>query len=343
MLKMHFMHDAFVDRPWFHWALIVVTLVVFVLLPNITSPHAMLWALRACMATSLGLVAMYVIWLPAAATHRATFHPDLVLIFNNRINSDTMIYGSDTYVWLVAAICPAWIFKGFEVSIHLSEETKQASRSVATGMWAGVLVTYLVGIPVLVLMVSCIKDMRHLLNATHLRPYVFAEYLAQAVGHHAAMAILVLAWIDAALATSVLFMSAQRLTYALAHDGVFPYRDWITRISKQKLPVNAGFIVFTYSAVLSMVGASGTSSFQALLAIAVVAQYLSYAVVLSTRVTYGRKKFRSGNWNLRNASIPLNVVSLLYTGYLFVVLILPVWFPIEAVSTAVRSPSSTEW
>jgi amino acid transporter len=107
---------------------------------------------------------MYTIWFPVVSVPNYAFHPDLILIFDNWINWGTMIYAEDTYAWVVAAIFPAWVFKGFEVSMHLSEETKQASKSVATGMWTGALVTYLIGIPVLVLMVACINDIRILIR-----------------------------------------------------------------------------------------------------------------------------------------------------------------------------------
>jgi amino acid transporter len=332
MLKIRFPDTAYVDHPWFHWALVVLTLTLFVLVPNVTSPYAMLAVLRSCMVTSTILIAMYTIWFPVVSAPNYAFHPDLILIFDNWINWGTMIYAEDRYAWVVAAIFPAWIFKGFEVSMHLSEETKQASKSVATGMWTGALVTYLIGIPVLVLMVACINDIRILINASRFLPHAFAEYLVQVVGRNAAMGILILAWIDAALATAVLFMSAQRLTFALARDEVLLKSAWIRQVSKRKLPVNAGIVVFAYGILLSMVGVSSTSSFQALLAIAVIAQNLSYSIVIFARLTYGRETFKPGSWNLGSASVPLNVIALVYTLYIFMVLISPFWFPVEAVS-----------
>jgi amino acid transporter len=331
MIKISSPDKIFADNPWFGWALILLTIVIFVLLPNITHPRAMQWCIRACFAMSAILVVMYMIWFPVNATRFGNLAASNLLVFENWSNRGNMIYSENAYAWIVAVILPAWILRGFEVSIHLAEETKHASRSVATGMWAGTLCTYLIGILILVLMFACVRDIRALTNASRLLPHAFAEYLLQIVGYKATLFILILAWTDSALATAVLFMSAQRLTFALARDGVLPYGTWISRVSKRKLPVNAGLVVFAYSFILSITSTGGTSSFQALLAIAVVAQNLSYAIVIFTRLTYGRTILKPADWNLGRASIPLNVVALFYTGYLFLVLILPFWFPVEAV------------
>ena len=330
VFKIHWGGQAWVENPWFNWIIILLTLTFFALLPNITSRRAILWTLRICIATSALLIFMYLIWFPVKAG--GTFNSSNLRESLNHINHENIIYVDHAYAWAVAALFPAWIFKGFEVSIHMAEETKRASKSVAFGMWAGVLTGYITGIPILIVMLSCIKDVHALANTASMFPQGFAVYLLQLIGHYETIFVLVLAWIDAGLVTAVLFMSAQRLTFALARDEIVPFKPWISSVSKQLLPVNAAYVVFIYSLFISMVGAIGTSTFQALLAIAVVSQNLSAALVIFTRLTYGRKRFWPASWNLGKASIPLNIIALAYTMYVFVILIMPFWFPVRAVS-----------
>lgn len=315
----------------FHWLLTLVTLTLFSLLPNVLSRKAILWALRICIGTSALLIVLYLTWFPAKAGNKVRTKNLQESV--NYINHDHALYVGDTYAWAIAALFPAWIFKGFEVSIHMSEETKKASRSVATGMWAGVVIGYVIGIPVLIVLLSCIEDVHALSTTATIFPQAFTVYLLELIGHNQAISILVLTWIDAALVTAVLFMSAQRLTFALARDDVVPFSWWIAKVSAQKLPVNAAFVVFGYGVLVSMIGVIGTSTFQALLAISVVAQNLSAALVIFARLTYGRRRFAPASWNLGKASIPLNIIALAYTMYIFVILIMPFWFPVRAVST----------
>ena len=274
---------------------------------------------------------MYLIWFPVKAG--GSFNSDNLKKSLNHVNHENIVYVNDAYAWALAALFPAWIFKGFEVSIHMCEETKRASRSVAFGMWAGVLMGYIVGIPVLIVILSCIKDVHALAHTATLFPQGFAVYLLQLIGHYETIFVLVLAWLDAALVTSVLFMSTQRLTFALARDEVLPFKSRIASVSKQLLPVKAAYVVYAYGFFMSMVGVIGPSTFQALLAISVVSQNLGAALVIFARLTYGRKRFWPASWNLGKASVPLNIVALVYTMYLFVILIMPFWFPVRAVST----------
>jgi amino acid transporter len=282
---------------------------------------------------------MYLSWFPAKV--RGGARTSNLHRFDNLINHENFIYAPDTYAWAIGALFPAWIFKGFEVSIHLIEETNRASRSVAMAMWTGTLIGYVIGLPVIIVLLSCIQDFEVIAHAAHYFPQGFAPFLLDVVGHNGALAILALAWLDAALVTAVLFMTAQRLTFALARDQVLPLSPWISTVSKRQLPVNAAYVVFVYALLTSMVGVVGKSTFQALLAIAVVAQNLSYAIVIFTRLTYGRTQFQPAGWNLKRWSVPLNIVALTYSGYLFLILVLPFWFPVCAVSFTSSQTSST--
>lgn len=43
----------------------------------------------------------------------------------------------DAYCWIVGVLYGAWEFYGYDASVHLAEETKDASSVVARGIWLG--------------------------------------------------------------------------------------------------------------------------------------------------------------------------------------------------------------
>jgi amino acid transporter len=72
--------------------------------------------------------------------------------FYNGINLGPEKQASDAYCWIVSVLFGAWVFYGYDASVHLAEETKQASEVVAKGMWRATLSAWLMSIPTLIIM-----------------------------------------------------------------------------------------------------------------------------------------------------------------------------------------------
>ncbi|KAI7478550.1 hypothetical protein KC351_g8116 [Hortaea werneckii] len=204
-------------------------------------------------------------------------------------------------------------FYGYDASVHLSEETLSASSVVANGMWTGSISTWLLSVLTLIM------------------PNNWAEYLVQLVGHRGAAAILAFTWIDGLLCTGVIFLSAQRITYAVARDGILPFSKTYSKVTpKHHLPVNAALLMVVLTIAICAAVIGSTVAFSAITAAATIGTNLSYLIPIVARQTIGRKHFKAAKWNFGAWSIPVSIIASLYIAFLFVVLMLPQLYPVNA-------------
>lgn len=79
----------------------------------------------------------------------------------------------------------------------------------------------------------------------------WAEYLIQLLGENAAVAVLVILWVDSTCATASCFMSAQRVTFAISRDGVLPFSKHFRKLDSNKVAVNAAYLVLFLSIAIT--------------------------------------------------------------------------------------------
>ena len=159
----------------------------------------------------------------------------------------------------------------------------------------------------------------------------WAEYLVQLIGPDGAVAILALLWVDSTCATASCFMSAQRVTFAISRDGVLPFSSYFRRLSKNKIPVNAAYLVCALSIVITLAVIGSSVAFSAITATAAIATNFSYLIPIAARYTVGRKNFVPARWNLGRYSPVLGLIAVLYIMLLFSVLVLPQLYPVTQV------------
>jgi amino acid transporter len=131
--------------------------------------------LRLCAYSCALLLGIYWIWFPIAASRRGGFQSSTIFTtFYNGINLDvdaegsTIVQASDSYCWVVGVLFGAWEFYGYDASVHLAEETNEASSVVARGMWTGTACTWLMSIPTLALVLLCMQDFEAIVNGSYL-------------------------------------------------------------------------------------------------------------------------------------------------------------------------------
>ena len=170
MLTILYPDSVVIHKPWFGWCISALN-IILAAIPNCINPRTVKWMLRFCAYSTVLLMLFYYIWFPIAASRRNGFQSaDIFTTFYNGINyatdanGDTIKQASDSYCWVVGVLFGAWEFYGYDASVHLSEETQQASSVVANGMWTGTLVTWLGSIPTLALVMLCMQDFMGVVN-----------------------------------------------------------------------------------------------------------------------------------------------------------------------------------
>lgn len=272
---------------------------------------------------------LFWIWFPIAVAGAGRFQSASFVFktFHNGINQGPDQQASDAYCWVISFLFGAWEFGGYDASAHLAEETKDASKNVARGMWLSTVSTTILSIPTLVLVLFCIQDFDALISATYANNW--AEFLIQVVGPRGATAILIMNWIDCTCATAAVILSAQRVTFAISRDNILPGSSFFRKVSGVNLmPVNAGLLVVFIAAAVSCTVLGSSVAFSAITATTVICQSISYLFVLVTRHTLGRSSFEPARWNLGHLSVPIGCFSILWMTYLSIVLLLPQVFPV---------------
>jgi len=322
------------DKGWFSFLITSIT-IILAAIPNIYSQTVLKWTLRTTLITFLILYVTYMIWIPAATARSGTFQDGAILTtFVNGINSsDSPPQASNTYCWIIGLLFGAWDYFGYDTSVHLSEETKSAGTSTARGMWLGTLATWCLSVPVLLIFLFCIQDLNAIISGTYTNN--FAELLLQTVGKKSAVAILIICWIDNTIQLAVCILSAQRVTYAIARDGVLPGSKYLSRVSKtHHMPVNAAILVVVLAIAIEASIIGSEVAFEALTAVGTIAVNVSYVIPIVARHTIGRKRFKPASWNLGWASPILAAAASVWICFLVVVLVLPQLYPVTPVSVS---------
>ncbi|TVY59361.1 Thiamine transporter thi9 [Lachnellula cervina] len=315
-------------KGWFAWLLTSIGM-FFAVAPNIVNQKVLQWYFRFAIVIFHILVLFYWIWFPIKASQTGGFQSRSGVFnhFYNGINDGDEKQASDAYCWIVSILFGAWVFYGYDASVHLAEETKEASEVVAKGMWMSTLSAWVMSVPTLIIILFCMQDFEGIINGTYANNW--AEYLVQLVGPNGAVAILSLLWVDSTCATASCIMSAQRVTYAISRDGILPGSKYFRRLSKQSLmPINAAFLVLAMSVVITTAVIGSTVAFSAITATATIATNVSYLFPIIARHTVGRNSFEPAKWNLGRWSIPCAVVASVYISFLVVILLLPQVYPV---------------
>lgn len=261
------------------------------MLPNVISQRILRYYFRFAVVIFHLLILIYWTWLPISAKRGGGFQSGEGVFrhFYNGINEGNKKEASDAYCWLVGVLFGAWVFYGYDTSVHLAEETHEASETVAKGMWTGeslscqpkggpssqdarswrdylsrfcfamlheiltnILATlsgWMISVPTLIVLLFCIQDFDGIIGGSYANN--FAEYLVQLIGPRGATATLSLLWLDSTCATVSCFTSAQRVTYAVSRDGLLPGSQYFRRLSPNKVPRNAAYLAACLGVIIT--------------------------------------------------------------------------------------------
>ncbi|KAG4425323.1 hypothetical protein IFR04_001473 [Cadophora malorum] len=318
------------DKGWFAWLLTSIGM-FFAMAPNVINQRVLQWYFRFAVVIFHVLVVMYWIWFPIRASQEGGFQTGSGVFdhFYNGINLGEEKQASDAYCWTISVLFGAWVFYGYDASVHLAEETQGASEVVAKGMWMATLSAWVMSVPTLIIILFCIQDFDGIINGSYANNW--AAYLVQLVGQNGAVAILCLLWVDSTCATASYFMSAQRVTYAISRDGILPGSKYFRRLSKKShMPIHAAFLVLAMSIAITTAVIGSVVAFSAITATATIATNVSYLFPILARQTVGRKTFTPAKWNLGRFSLPAAIITSCYITFLVIVLLMPQLYPVTA-------------
>lgn len=237
-------------------------------------------------------------------------HQSFSYVFTERFNNSGYADGSTTNLAFWFAIVPfgflltQYTITGFDACAHLSEETAEASKAAAKGIWRSIFYSVLGGYVLLLCVVFAIPDdpatgqPNNALAGSGVQP-IFLEALGQ---NWATLVLFISASAQFFCATSCM-TSASRMTFAFSRDGAIPGSSIFQRLTRARVPAYAVMFVGVAAAVLTLpalieVDVNGTPvplAFYAVTSIAVIGLYLAFAIPIFLRWRMG-DAFEEGAW-----------------------------------------------
>jgi amino acid transporter len=236
--------------------------------------------------------------------------------------------GHSPYTWafLLGLLQAHWTYTGFDGSAHMAEETQNARRTAPWGIVISVGFSGIIGYALLLALTLAIRSVPAVLAARDAQgnsvPAAIA-ILGSALGARAGNAMAALASMAMWFCGLACTTSSSRALFSLARDGGVPCSKFFQRISpKHGTPGPA-----IWSVVLaSMAAMVWTGAVPVVTSLSTVALYLAYVIPVGSGLRArmrGSSWTKSAVWSLGRAGVAVNAVSVLYTGLIVVVLMMP--------------------
>ncbi|WP_277969847.1 amino acid permease [Sphingomonas echinoides] len=235
-------------------------------------------------------------------------HASLSDVFTKTINNTGMFDGATSGVgWLIfvlpiSAILTQYTVTGYDASAHISEETKNAADSAAKGIWRAIFYSSIGGWILLLTFLFAVNDSDGVSKGGGAVAVIFSQAMsAPWVG-----VVLLISLVGQLFCLTAVQTSTSRMLFAFSRDRAVPGHQLWSKVSKNKIPVNAVIVTAVIAAIITLPalvevnvnGAPVPVAFFAVASIGVVGLYLCFAVPIYYRWKAGNS-FPVGKWNLR--------------------------------------------
>jgi amino acid transporter len=261
-------------------------------------------------------------------------HQSLSYVFTETVNNSG--YGGGVmgfshpafwFVFGLGLLMSQYTITGFDASAHTAEETNQASRMAATGMWTSVFASVVFGWILLLAVTFAIPGTTEdaLVQVNNLVPIV-PWIWESSMGQNWAEFLLFICVVAQFFCVTASTTSASRMLFAFSRDGAVPGHQLWRRVAPNRVPRWSVFAIIFMSAVLMVpaiwnyfIGyAVGT-------AIAVIGLYIAFIIPVYLRWRQGDSWDAPRAWSLGRHYKWLDVVSILWVILVSILFIFPLY------------------
>lgn len=275
------------------------------------------WVFRAGVIVIVFDMLLNFIWLPIGVSKTYGFQSAEYVFTSTYNGGDTAPSLNWVLSWYMVASC----LVGQDASGHVAEETLSAKKAAAKGVFWATVASALCGFPIIILFLFCMPPIETFYNTSAPQPFI--NMYALALGPHAHVVMTIVSMIGAILNTSISLVAVSRLVFAVARDGVYPFSDVLSRVSKSKQPQNAVIFIATIAALLLCTQLASQVAFQSLVSTSAAGSIAAYGLVGIGRAFITRKTFRPGFWDLGRFGLVAAVVTFVWNSFAFSVLCAP--------------------
>ena len=214
-----------------------------------------------------------------------------------------------------------YTYTGYDASAHMSEETRGASRAAAKGVVNSVLVSAIAGYVLIMALTFGIKDLGAVSDAG---TFAAIEAMRQGVGQTAMEWLLFIAVMGQLFCGMSAVTSASRMLFAFSRDRAVPGHGLWSKLNSRRVPGNAVVLICFLAFLLALPawGPNTTFVYAAVTSVATIGLYVAYILPVYLRFRQG-DKFEVGPWNLGRWYKPLNIIAMIWVGFICILFIMP--------------------
>jgi amino acid transporter len=260
-------------------------------------------------------------------------HQDLGYVFGERLNLFGFgdgATGGAVFWFLVLPLgflLTMYTQTGYDASAHTAEETVDASRAAANGLWRAVFWSALIGWFVLLAFLFAATDEAAIAEAGGASTAIFSSALVDDTW--ALKMILIIATVGQLFCGAAGLTSASRTWYAFSRDRAIPGWWLFRRINKDRVPSYAVMAVAVAALLITIPAFWSTDAaptfpwaFFAVVGICTVGLYIAYIIPVYLRFRAG-DSWQQGPWNLGNNWRWINPIAIIWVIITVIVFFLP--------------------
>ena len=256
-------------------------------------------------------------------------HQSVGYVFGETVNASGYGNAADNFsnpaFWFVfglGLLLSQYTITGFDASAHMAEETRQASRQAAIGMYMSVVVSVVFGWILLLAVTFAIPSTQGALdNIGIVVPWIWSE----SMGQNWADTLLFICVVAQFFCVTASVTSASRMMYAFSRDRAVPGHPLWSKVAPNRVPRNAVWAIVVLAGIL-MVPAiwNYLVGYGVGTAIAVIGLYIAFVIPVYLRFRM-HDEFVPGAWSLGRHYKWIDVLSLAWVALITILFIFPLY------------------
>ena len=234
-----------------------------------------------------GVTAVILILVLIPAKHQSTSW-----VFTHQINNS----GFSNYWFYVLPIgflLTQYTITGFDASAHVSEETGQATKAAAQGLWKAIAYSAVAGWILLLSFLYAATDEAGITKAGGISQAIFVTALTTGW----AKIVLIISCVGQFFCGMSCVTAGSRMLFAFSRDRAVPGHKYWIKLDKNHNPSHAAFGLGFAALIIALPAVWSAVAFFAVTSMAVIGLFGSFAIPIWLRWRKG-DAFKQGEWNL---------------------------------------------
>ncbi|KAH8750375.1 putative GABA permease [Hyaloscypha finlandica] len=322
-------HPTFVPQPY-HATLLIIAVAAFSIFFNTFLAKKL--PLVEAILLLIHIAGFFAILIPLWTLAPRANAKDVFTTFHNGggWNSE----GTSALVGILTAVIS---LTGSDSAAHMSEETKDAGVVLPRSIMWSIVVNGSLGFIMLVTFCFTLGDLDSILQTPTYSPLVqvFFNTTNSYAGSNVMTAIIIITLIASAIST---IATCSRQLWAFARDKGLPFSSILAHVYQGwDIPLNAIFMSFIVTAILSLINLGSTVAIQAVASLSASMLLTSYMVSISTLLLrrYTGPNLPTRRWSLGRWGAVVNIVALCFLSVFWIFSFFP--------PTAVVTTTTMNW